>query len=110
MALQNRETLYAAIENMIDKTICEDISHFYQLKTTNLIHLKRILNFLASIPPGKVNTNNLARHLQIDNKTIDHYLMILQRTEMISFLYPAAHGNQILRKPAHSYAVLMTTK
>lgn len=100
---ENRENLYSALTNVIDKTIYEDIANFYNLKTSSLNHFKRILNFLASIPPGKVNTNNIARHLGIDNKTSEHYLDILQRAGMIKMLYPVAHGNQLLTKASKIY-------
>lgn len=100
---EGRDNLYHALETVIDKTIYEDIANFYTLKTNNLVHFKRILNFLASIPPGNITTNNIAKKLQIDNKTVDHYLYILQRAGMIKTLYPMAHGNQHLSKPSKIY-------
>jgi hypothetical protein len=103
IVFEGREHLYNAIANIIDKTIYEDIANFYNLKTSNLNHFKRIINFLASIPPGKIKTNNIAQHLSIDNKTVDHYLDILHKTSMIKMLQPVAHGNQILTKPAKIY-------
>lgn len=103
IVFQSRDDLYDAIANVIEKTIYEDIAKFYKLKTSNLNHFQRILNFLASIPPGKVNTNNIAQHLGIDNKTCDHYLYILERTGMVKMLYPVAHGNQTLTKPSKIY-------
>lgn len=101
--LQDRDALYEAIANIIDKTVNEDIANFYQLKTTSLNHFKRIINFLASIPPGKVNPNNIAKHLSIDYKTVENYLNILHKTGMVKMLYPAAHGNQILTKASKIY-------
>src|SRR3990167_2217144 len=73
IVFQDRDRLYDAIANVIDKTIYEDIANFYNLKTQNLSCFKRIINFFGSIPPGKINTNNIARHLGIDNKTAEHY-------------------------------------
>ncbi|MDF1794998.1 MAG: AAA family ATPase [Coxiellaceae bacterium] len=101
--LQDRDALYEAISSIIDKTINEDIANFYQLKTSSLNHFKRIINFLASIPPGKVNPSNVAKHLSIDYKTVEHYLGILNKTGMVKMLYPAAHGNQILTKASKIY-------
>ena len=100
------------LANMLDKTIYEDITNFYNLKTANLIQFKRILNFLASIPPGEVKTNNIAQGLGLDHKTATHYLEILQRTGLVKFLYPVAHGKQTLTKPAKIYldnTTLLTT-
>lgn len=103
IVFQGRDHLYEAISNVINKTVHEDIAEFYNLKTSNLNHFKRIINFLASIPPGEIKTNNLARHLGIDNKTADHYLAILEKTGMVKPLFPVASGNQILTKPAKIY-------
>jgi predicted AAA+ superfamily ATPase len=95
--------IYSALANVIDKTIYEDVAIFYNLHTSNLQHLRRIINFLASIPPGKVSTNNLAKHIGIDNKTAAHYLEILTRTGLVRTLSSVAHGNQQLTKQAKVY-------
>lgn len=112
IVFENKDTLYETLSNVIDKTVYEDIANYYNLKTNNLNYFKRILNFLASIPPGNINTNKMSNHLGIDNKTIENYLEILNRTSMIKILYPVAHGNQVLSKPAKVYldnTTLLTT-
>ncbi|MFN3234346.1 MAG: ATP-binding protein [Gammaproteobacteria bacterium] len=103
MVFQDRDNLYEALGNIIDKMIYEDIASFYQLKTTSLKHFKRILNYFSSIPPGEIKTNNLARRLNIDNKTVDHYLTILENASMIKTLHPVAKGSQVLTKPSKCY-------
>lgn len=92
-------TQYEKISQIIEKTIFEDITQFYSLKTNYLFHLSKILNFLAIIPPGQVNIHNLAKNLGIDDKTTSHYLTMLNDTGLIRIIYPRAHGNQVLRKP-----------
>ncbi len=101
--LQDKEELYEAIANIIEKTIYEDIANFYQLKTSSLKYFNRIINFLATIPPGQVNPNNIASKLNIDYKTVEHYLDILSKTGLVKKLYPLATGNQILTKPSKVY-------
>ncbi len=103
MVFQWREDLYPAIANIIEKTIYEDIANFYKLKTENLSCFKKIINFLATIPPGEVNTNNISNHLGVDNKTTTNYLEILSKTGLIKMLYPVATGHQLLSKPAKIY-------
>ncbi len=83
----------------MEKTIFEDIAQFYALKTNYLSHLNKILNFLATIPPGEMNIHNLAKNLGIDDKTTFSYLTMLNNTGLIRIIYPAASGNQVLRKP-----------
>lgn len=103
MVFQDENNIHEIVMNIIDKTIYEDIALFYSLKTSNLNLFKRIINFLASSPPGEVKTNNLSRHLGADNKTIDHYLEILHKTGLIKMLYPMAQGTQLLTRADKVY-------
>lgn len=90
---------YEKIHQTIDKAIYQDIANFYQLKTQNLVYFKCILNFLATIPPGEVSVNNLAKNLQIDNKTAHLYLEILKEIMLIRVVSVAEGGNKLLRLP-----------
>lgn len=101
--LHDSDQLYQSMEVIVDKTIYEDIANFYQLKTTSLKYFRRIINFLATIPPGKVNPSNISKKLGIDYKTVDGYLDILQRTGLVKMLYSVAHGNQVLTKASKVY-------
>ena len=96
---EDPHSYYERIARIVEKTIFEDIANYYNLKTVNLVYFKKILNFLASIPPGNVNTHNLASNLGIDNKTVSHYLKILNDTGLIRLIYAYGGGNQSLRKP-----------
>lgn len=96
---ENPLTYYERILTIIEKTIYEDIASFYNLKTNNLHLFKKILIFLTSIPPGQLSTHNIAKNLSMDDKTIIHYLNILESTGLITLIYPAAIGNQLLRRP-----------
>lgn len=90
---------YEKIVRVIDKTIFEDIANYYQLKTENLHYFRSILNYLATIPPGSINTHSIAKHLTIDDKTVFHYLTILSETGLVRFIPAYAKGKQVLSKP-----------
>ena len=90
---------YQKLLRVIDKTIYEDISNFYNLKTSNLRYMGKILNYLASIPPGEISTYNLGKNLSIDDKTAASYLNMLKETGLVEIIYPRESGNQGLRKP-----------
>lgn len=84
---------------MVEKTIFEDIANFYKLKTENLPIFKKILAFLASIPPGNVNVHNIAKNLSVNDRTISGYLQILQETGLVQMIYSFEGGDVSLRKP-----------
>lgn len=96
---EDPESYYERVTRIIEKSIFEDIASFYNLKTENLHLFKKIILFLATIPPGNINTHNIARHLSIDDKTIFHYLTILNKVGLAKMIYTAETGNQQLRKP-----------
>ena len=96
---ENPLSYYEKLLRVVDKTIYEDIANFYKLKTENLHLFKKILNFIVTIPPGKLSIHNLAKNLSIDDKTAANYLNIMQETNLINLIYADAQGNQLLRKP-----------
>jgi predicted AAA+ superfamily ATPase len=96
---EDTQGFYEKIHQSIDKAVYQDIANFYQLKTQNLVYFKRILNFLATIPPGEFSVNNLAKNLQIDNKTAHFYLEILAEIMLVRVVTAQAGGNKLLRLP-----------
>lgn len=84
---------------ILDKTIFEDIAEFYKLKTGSLHLLRKLLLYLASVPPGKVTTHNLAKNLSVDDKTVLSFLVQLEETGLIRLIYPAEPGNALLSRP-----------
>jgi predicted AAA+ superfamily ATPase len=85
-SLEDKATYQQKLLRVLDKTIYEDISHFYSLKTGSLANIKKILVYLATIPPGNLNRNNIAKHMGLDHKTVHHYLSILAETTLIQLI------------------------
>lgn len=96
---EDMHSYYEKISRVIDKTIFEDIANYYKLKTPHLHYFKKILTYLSSIPPGEINLNNLAKHLAIDHKTAEHYVMILTSVGLTRQIRIYEGGSVGLRKP-----------
>ena len=58
-SLTSDDEFYRALMASIEKVIFNDIASYYSLKTTTLNIFKKILYFVTSIPPGKINPNAL---------------------------------------------------
>jgi len=101
--LEDRATYHQKLLQVIDKTIYEDISTHYNLKTVHLSAFKRILSFLATIPPGKLNRNNIAKNIGLDNKTIQHYLQILQEAGVVERVMENRAGSALLKHTEKIY-------
>ncbi len=96
--LEDSETYHQKILRIIEKTIFEDISNFYKLKTENLPYFKRILSYLSTIPPGELNRNSISKNIGLDNKTVQNYLNILHETGLIELISENKSGSNLLKK------------
>ena len=88
---------------IIEKTIYEDISNYYKIKTENLGYFKRILAYTATIPPGELSRNNIAKNIGLDNKTIRNYLNILQKTGLLALVASKKTGSNLLKQTERIY-------
>ncbi|KPA17071.1 ATPase AAA [Candidatus Magnetomorum sp. HK-1] len=95
--LEDIETYNQKILRIIEKTIYEDISNFYKLKTENLSYFKKILSYLSTIPPGELNRNSISKNIGLDNKTIHNYLIILKETGLIELIGVNKSGSNLLK-------------
>jgi len=96
---EDPHTYYERVTRIIEKIIFEDIPNYFDLKTHNLHLFRQILSYLSTIPPGEVNTNNIAKNMNVAHQTIFNYLNILKSVGLIQIIYPFEGGNQYLRKP-----------
>lgn len=94
---EDEENYHQKIINIIDKTIYEDISNFYKLKTENLSNFRKILSYLATIPPGQLNRNSISKHIGLDNKTVENYLNILNETGLVCLIRENKSGSSLLK-------------
>lgn len=87
----------------INKTIYDDIANYYNIKTENLIFFKKILNYLSIIEPWEINSNKISKTLEIDNKTVNTYLEILEKWWLIRFLIKDINGYNIMKNTSKIY-------
>ena len=95
--MEDENTYHQKILRIIEKTVYEDISNFYKLKTENLAYFKKVISYLATIPPGELNRNSISKNIGLDNKTIQNYLNILNETGLIELLAENKSGSNLLR-------------
>ena len=101
--LEDEVTYNQKIFRIIEKTIFEDISNFYKLKTENLSNFKRILSYLATIPPGELNRNSISKTIGLDNKTVQNYLNILHESGLIELIKENKSGSNLLKQTEKIY-------
>ncbi len=86
------------LKNTIDKTIYEDIANLKNIKTENIYLFKKILNFLASISPGKINVHKLASSIGTAFETMEEYIDVLFKISFVRYLLKDKEGHKLIRK------------
>ena len=102
-AISVYEAFKDTLIGIVEKTIFEDISTFYTLKTENLDILKKIIYFFATSLPGSVSINKLANSLGKDHTTITEYVQMLRDTGLLRFLLIDAYGHALVRNAEKIY-------
>ena len=69
----------------------------------NLHYFKRILSYISTIPPGNLSRNNISQNIGLDNKTVHHYLEILEETGLVTLLRGNKSGSSILKTTEKIY-------
>lgn len=101
--LEDEESYNQKLFRIIEKTIYEDISNFYNLKTENLSFFKRILAYIATIPPGELNRHSISKNIGLDYKTVQNYLHILNETGLIELIGSSKSGSNLLKQTEKIY-------
>jgi uncharacterized protein len=101
--LEGRDSYHEKMLRMVQKTIYEDISSFYKLKTENLHYFNRIMSYLATIPPSEINRNSIAKNSGLDNKTVQNYLTIMHETGLIELISNNKSGSNLLKPTEKIY-------
>ncbi len=97
--LENVTERFQSIENIIQKTIYEDIATLHDLKTATLQTIESLYKFVLSSLPGELNTNKLATRLHKDYNDVSKYLSYLNKAGLIHFIYSNKPGKSSLNSP-----------
>ncbi|SNR89050.1 ATP-binding protein [Desulfurobacterium atlanticum] len=100
---ENPKTVVSKIVNMYEKVIYEDIVEVTNLNTENLIVLKKLIYFIATIPPGEISINSLSRNLKKDNKTIMSFISKLTDARLLNLIYKEGSSSVMIRTPRKIY-------
>lgn len=101
--LKDYKLYQQALIGVIDKTIYEDVSTYYSLKTRNLDAFRKILYFIATSTPGGLNINKLAKNLGKDHTTISEYLEMLRECGLLKYLLNDKRGHALVRNAEKIY-------
>lgn len=90
---------YQSIENIVQKTIYEDIAVLHSLKTPTLRLIERLFKYVINSQAGELSVTKLSNRLGKDFDSISNYLSFLDQAGLVHFLYPKKSGHAYLRNP-----------
>ncbi|SDN27630.1 hypothetical protein SAMN04488516_101256 [Desulfonauticus submarinus] len=100
---ENSKAIVSKVINMYEKVIYEDIVEVTSLNTENLIVLKKLIYFIATMQPGEININNLSKNLKKDNKTIINFITKLEDARLLNLLFKEGIASTMIRSPKKIY-------
>ncbi|MEA3456832.1 MAG: AAA family ATPase, partial [Campylobacterota bacterium] len=83
----------------INKTIESDLLQLFSIDPKNIALLKKLLVIMCENPPGDMNITSLAREMELNVKTLYHYISALEKGKLIRLLYYNKKGNALFQKP-----------
>lgn len=95
--------LFQAMENIVQKTIYEDIATLYLLKTPTLLLMEKLYKYIVHSQPGELSAYKLATALSKDHESISMYLHYLNQAGLLRSLYKKQSGKAHLRNPTKMY-------
>ncbi len=83
----------------VNKTIESDLLQLFNIDPKNIALLKKLLVIMCENPPGEMNITSLAREMELNVKTLYHYITALEKGKLITLLYYNKKGNALFQKP-----------
>ena len=91
------------MQNVITKTIESDIAQYAGLRATTAKKLKKMLAVISGLAPYKPNADNLALEIGISRNSVQDYLSLLERAQLIGQLRDDTCGIRGLGKVEKVY-------
>jgi len=91
------------MQNVITKTIESDIAQYAGLRATTAKKLKKMLAVISGLAPYKPNADNLALEIGISRNSVQDYLSLLERAQLIGQLRDDTGGIRGLGKVEKVY-------
>jgi len=100
---ENKTIFHQKLSEVILTILEVDITQFAEIKTTNIIYLKKLLQIISVSVPFKPNMNSLSQRTGITVNTMKNYIKLLSDAELLQLLYVPNKSLNSLNKPEKLY-------
>lgn len=102
-ALGTDEEYYEALMAASEKVIHNDIGVYYSLKTKSLDVFKKLLYYVSTTPPGKINPHALGRSVGKQHQEVGSYLDMMRNSSLLRYLLIDKFGHALIRNAEKIY-------
>ena len=100
---ENPKRYTLKLNETINTVIEVDIPSIFSIKYENIINLKKLVKYICSSEPFKLNIKELSAKIGIDRDTLYQYLEYLNRGKILRVVRPKSKGDNIFVKPSKVY-------
>jgi len=100
---ENPKKYTLKLNETINTVIEVDIPSIFSIKYENIINLKKLIKYICSSEPFKLNIKELSSKIGIDRDTLYQYLEYLNRGKILRVVRPKSKGDNIFVKPSKVY-------
>jgi uncharacterized protein len=96
--LEGKAEYLQRLENVIEKTLYEDLSLAEGRRAGGVRVMKKLLWLVATSPPMQLCIESVARDVGVSRPTIYDYLAVLERAGLLTTVPPPGNGARLVRK------------
>ena len=100
---ENTVSFHQKLSEVILTVLEIDITQFAEIKTTNIIYLKKLLALISNSVPFKPNMNSLSQRTGITVNTMKNYIKLLSDAALLQLLYVPDKNLNSMNKPEKIY-------
>ncbi len=100
---ENKQVFHQKLSEVILTILEVDITQFAEIKTSNIVYLKKLLQIISHSVPFKPNMNALSQRTGITVNTMKNYIKLLHDAELLQLLYVPNKSLNSLNKPEKIY-------
>ncbi|MCP5051018.1 MAG: ATP-binding protein [bacterium] len=96
---QKEENYFNKLDNALEKILYEDIPSVFNIKSSSIPLLKKLIYLVASSPPFQINLDGLSKDLKTSRESLYLFIEYLEKAGVFNLLYSGTSGKKIVRKP-----------
>ena len=101
--LESKLSYHEKLAATVNLTLETDLPAVHPIEFSNIIKLKRLLNFLSNSGPYKPDIVKLSGQIEVSRNTLLHFINYLREASLLNFVRDTNRGEGVFTKPDKIY-------